>query len=225
MALRSFLPLLKRLVSGIWKWHWRPNKAMKIYNCSFVLRWEIVQSFLPLSSKAGQWHMKVALTARPSNHGCQLISHQTSSCTAGFHWDCTKTSIRNTNTNTQVCFFQSPKSCSYWWLTWGGGMSWFLGTEIIIENIVCKHFFVVCFFPFIMIVKSLWSLSRHHQHHSCIQPKPGNPPTQCKPLQTWDQFHPQRSCCPQGHHHHCYHHLRRHFQHPLHGVPTLKRGK
>ena len=87
-----------------------------------------------------------------------------------------------------------------------------------------KHFFVVCFFPFIMVVKSLWSLSRHHQHHSCIQPKPGNPPTQCKPLQTWDQFHRQRSCCPQGHHHHCYHHLSRHFQHPLHGVPTLKRG-
>ena len=95
MALRSFLPLLKRLVSGIWKWHWRPNKAVKTYNCGLVLRWEIVQSFLPLSSKAGQWHMKVALTARPSNHGCQLISHQTSSCTAGFHWDCTNTSIKD----------------------------------------------------------------------------------------------------------------------------------
>ena len=108
--------------------------------------------------KAGQWHMKVALTARPSNHGCQLISHQTSSCTAGFHWDCTKTSIRNTNTNTQVCFFQSPKSCSHCRLTWGGGMSWLLGTEIIIENIVCKHFFVVCFFP------SSW-LSSHCDHY------------------------------------------------------------
>ena len=118
---------------------------MKIYNCGLVLRWEIVQSFLPLSWKGRSVAYESSIDgpaqqSRLSAHfSPNIFLHGWLSLRLHKY-------IYHKYKYTSI-FFPKPKKLLILVTHLKCWDVWLLGTGIIIENFVYNHFFVVCCQP------------------------------------------------------------------------------